>query len=201
MVRAGGAYDFVDQFGGADLIDMQVSQGLDILGATDTGTDRTRTDGSADFTKINLDITRTQPLPNGFSLFAAATSQYSFDKLLAAEQFTIGGPFFGSAYDPSEISGDHGVAGRMELRYGKVLNDPMLNAFQIYGFYDIGRVWMEDTVDGSQSLASAGLGLRTNFNEHLSANFEVADPLTRPANNQGGHAKNPRLFFSVTGRF
>ncbi len=201
VVRAGGAYDFVDQFGGADLFDAQISQGIDIMGATDKGSDRTRTDGSADFTKFNLDITRTQPLPNGFSLFTAATSQYSFDRLLAAEQFTVGGAFFGSAYDPSEINGDHGVAGRIELRYGEVLNDPMLHAFQLYGFYDVGRVWLENTVDGDQSLASAGIGLRTNFNENLSANFEVADPLTRPANNQGGHANTPRIFFSMTGRF
>ncbi|MFO0389527.1 MAG: ShlB/FhaC/HecB family hemolysin secretion/activation protein [Alphaproteobacteria bacterium] len=201
VVRAGGAYDFVDQIGGADLLDLQVSQGLDIFGATDAGTDRTRTDGSADFTKVNFDITRTQPLPHGFSLFTAATSQYSFDKLLAAEQFSVGGSSFGSAYDPSEISGDHGVAGRVELRYGKTLGDPLLQAFQLYGFYDIGRVWLEDTVDGSQSLASAGVGLRTNFNENLSGNLEVADPLTRPANNQGGHANTPRIFFSMTGRF
>ncbi len=201
VVRVGGAYDFVDPWNGVSLLDAQLSQGLDIFGATDTGTDRSRSDGTADFTKVNFDITRTHPLPHGLSVFTAAASQYSFDRLLAAEQFTVGGPFFGSAYDPAEIAGDHGVAARAELRFGQTLNDPMVRNFQVYAFYDVGRVWMKDTVDGDQSLASAGLGLRTNFNENLSANVEVADPLTRPANNQGGHAKSPRLFFSVTGRF
>ncbi len=203
-VRLGGSYDFADNFLGVNLIDAQVTEGLNILSATDENDNESRTDAEHPFTKFNLDITRTQALPRGFSVFTAASAQYSLDRLLAAEQFSIGGAAFGSAYDPSELSGDHGVAGRVELRYGQALNDPYLNSYQVYGFYDIGRVWTKDAGAGGNdktSLASAGLGLRTNFSEHFSGDFQVADPLTKEANNQGGHAKSPRLFFSLIGRF
>jgi hemolysin activation/secretion protein len=204
VVRLGGSYDFADKLFGVNLIDAQVSHGLDVFGATDDNDNESRSDAEHPFTKFNLDVTRTQALPRGFSIFTAASAQYSLDRLLAAEQFSIGGAAFGSAYDPSELSGDHGIAGRVELRYGQALGDPFLNSYQVYGFYDIGRVWVEDAGAGGNdkmSLASAGLGLRTNFSEHFSGDFQVADPLTKEVNNQGGHAKSPRLFFSLIGRF
>ncbi len=204
VFRVGGSYDFADALLGVNLFDAEISQGLDIFNATDKGTDRSRSDGSADFTKINADISRTQSLPGSFSLYGSTSAQYSFDKLLAAEQFSIGGPVFGSGYDPAELSGDHGVAGKVELRFGQALTDPLMDSYQVYGFYHIGRVWTRDAGAGGndkQSLASAGAGVRTNFSENLSGNLEWGVPLTKPANNQGGHAHSPRLFFSVTGRF
>jgi hemolysin activation/secretion protein len=204
VVRAGGNYDFADQWSGVNLFDAEIAHGLDIFGSTDENDNQSRTDVEPDFTKINFDITRTQPLPSGFSVFTAVSGQYAFDKLLAAEQFTLGGANFGRAYDPGELSGDHGIAGKIELRYGQGISDPLLQSYQVYGFYDVGRVWLRGAGPGENdkmSLASAGLGLRANFSQAFSSNVEVADPLTKPAANQGGHSHSPRLFFSVTGRF
>lgn len=204
VVRAGGSYDFADPWYGVNLIDAQVSRGLNIFDATNSGTDRSNSNGAADFTKFNLDISRTQPLPHNFSLFTAASGQYSCNSLLAAEQYTVGGVGFGQAYDPAELSGDNGIAGKAELRYGQTLGDYYINAYQLYGYYDIGRVWSRDLGPGGndkKSLASAGFGLRTNFSPNLSSNLEVGVPLTKPANNQGGHANSPRLFFTTTARF
>lgn len=206
VVRAGGAYDFVDQFSGVDLIDFEISQGLDIFNASDnSGVQPSRTDGESDFTKLNLDLARTQSLWSDFSLYTSASGQYSFSRLMAAEQFSIGGTGFGQAYDPSELTGDHGVAGKVELRYGQTLGDPFLDSYQVYGFYDIGRVWFRDATPGTNdklSLASAGLGIRTNFSDFLSGELQVAKPLTREVSNQGADdGKHPRMFFSVTGRF
>lgn len=204
VIRAGGSYDFADDLLGVDLIDAQVSQGLHIFNAS-TGSDpTTNTDADGTFTKINLDLTRTQPLPMDFSLFTAASGQYAFQPLLAAEQFSLGGTGFGQAYDPAQLSGDHGVGAKVELRYGQALNDIYINSYQVYGYYDIGRVWIRDAAPGEndkKSLASAGIGLRTNFSEHLSANLEVGKPLTKPVSNQGDHENSPRFFFSATARF
>lgn len=204
VLRGGGSYDFADRFRGVNLIDVQVSQGLGIFNATDKGDASTDPTTDGVFTKATLDITRTQALPRGFSLYVAGAGQYASQKLLAAEKFSIGGTGFGRAYDPAELAGDHGVAGSAELRYGQMLNDPYLQSYQVYGFYDIGRVWIDDAAAGGNdkmSLASAGFGLRTNFSEHLSSSLEVGVPLTKEVNNQGNHEKDPRLFFSMTGRF
>lgn len=204
VLRAGGSYDFADKLMGVNLFDLEVSQGFNIFNATDHGSNRSRTDGSSNFTKVNADIARTQALPRNFSIYTAASAQYAFQNLLAAEQFSLGGVNYGRAYDPSEISGDQGIAGKIELRYGQALNDHYVNSYQVYTFYDVGRVWVRNAgpaANDNTSLASAGIGLRTNFSEHLSGNVEWAVPLTKPVNNQGSHDEAPRLFFSVTGRF
>lgn len=204
VARLGGAYDFVDRFRAANLVDAQVSHGLNILNASESGANRSRANAASDFTKINLDVARTQTFSHNISLATTFTGQYASDPLLAAEQFTLGGATFGSAYDPSELSGDHGVAGRAELRYNRWPNTSYLQSYQAYGFYDIGRIWIKNGAPGANdnsSLASAGLGARMWFTPNLSGNAEAALPLTKQVNNQGGHGDAARLFFSVTGRF
>src|SRR5690606_33051776 len=129
--------------------------------------------GDGTFTKLNLDLTRTQSLPNNFSLYAAASGQYAFQPLLAAEQYSLGGIGFGRAYDPAELSGDHAAAAKLEIRYGQAIDDPLMESYQVYGFYDIGRVWYRQSPGNTdKSLSSLGAGVRTNFSEHLSGNLE-----------------------------
>lgn len=204
VLRAGGNYDFADKLLGVNLIDAQVSQGLSIFNASRSidAVSNPKADGT--FTKVNMDVTRTQALPRNFSLLAAASGQYSFDPLLAAEQFTLGGVGFGQAYDPAELAGDHGLAGKLELRYGQALNDYYINSYQLYSYYDIGRVWLREAAAGAndkKSLASTGIGIRTNFSENISSNLEVGMPLTKRPSNAGGRNNEPRFFFSTTGRF
>lgn len=183
-LRAGATYDVVDKIKGINVVSGEVSQGfgLDFLGSTKNGDGRSRLNGEHSYTKFNLDITRVQPLPYGFSVYTAATGQYSLNPLLAGEQFTVGGPAFGTYYDPAEIGGDHGVAGKAELRWGNVLGRKYLESYQLYGYYDIGSVWLKNRIPGEEareSLASSGLGVRANINENLAANLEYAVPLTR----------------------
>lgn len=204
VVRLGGAYDFADRWRAANLIDVQVSHGINAWGATESGTARSRANGASDFSKINADIARTQTFPHDISLATTFTGQYASDPLLAAEQFSLGGTTFGSAYDPSELSGDHGAAARAELRYSQWPNRPYLYYYQLYGFYDIGRMWIKDALPGIKdngSLASTGLGTRITINSHFSGSAELAFPLTKSVANQGNHGDDARLFFGLTGRF
>lgn len=204
VARLGGNYDFADGLYGVNLIDTQVSRGTNWFGATGGGSNRSNPNGDADFTKFNLDLTRTQPLPSDFSLFFAASGQYSLNPLLIAEQFTLGGVGFGQAYDPAELAGDHGLAGHFELRYGRTIGDYYLNSYQLYTYYDIGRVWSRGVGPGfndKRSLASFGTGLRTNFTDNLYGNLEWAIPLTKPLANEPEHGNSPRVFFSATARF
>ena len=203
--RLGGTYNIVDGWRGNNLVDLQVSKGFDIFNASSVkDIYRTNPLGESDFTKFNLDVSRLQQLPNNFSIFAAASGQYSLDPLFIAEQFSLGGTGFGGAYDPAELLGDQGLAGKLELRYNGLVGDPYFNSYQLFTYYDIGRVWLRDVPSSSndkKSLASVGGGIRTSFTESLSSSLEVGLPLTKAASNQGGHGDSPRVFFGTTARF
>ena len=203
--RIGGNYNIVDGWRGNNLFDGQISKGFDVFNASSVKDFyRTNPLGESDFTKFNLDISRVQPLPNNFSLLAAASGQYSMDPLFVAEQFSLGGTDFGGAYDPAELLGDQGIAGKLELRYNGNVGETYFNSYQLYSYYDIGRVWLRDVPSGvneKDSLATVGAGIRTSFTENLSSTLEVAVPMTKPASNQGGHGNDPRLFFGTTARF
>jgi hemolysin activation/secretion protein len=198
-LRANAGYGFVDRFAGSNQTNFQFSQGINVFGASENDPKRSRADGKSDFTKLNLDLSHLQPLHGPFSLFGAVSGQYSFNPLLPAEQFVLGGSQFGSAYDPAELSGDDGMALRAELRYAQSPGLSYLNTYEPYSFYDIGKVWNRDTLDGTQSLASAGIGMRATFTPWLSGSTELAYPLTKPVATE--HNNDLRLFVSLTGKF
>lgn len=205
VARLGGTYTLADSLRGNNSFDLDFSKGLNIFNASDEkNTSRTNANGESDFSKFNLDISRLQTLPSRFSLLATASAQYSMDPLFVSEQFALGGTSFGGAYDSAEILGDHGIAGKLELRYTDSLGDPLLDSYQLYTYYDIGRAWVREGGAGANdklSLASAAVGVRTNFTDALSGTFEVAQPLTKPAKNQGDHGDGPRIFVGTTARF
>lgn len=202
-LRIGGAFDVADRFDGINLIDAELAHGLDVLSASDQGFNRSRADADSDFTKVEVNLARRQQLPWQLSLLASASGQYAFDPLFSAEEYRLGGVGFGQAYDPSEITGDHGIGTHLELQYGDALGQPYMESYQVYTYYDIGAVWQERSRFVSsadrQSLASAGLGLRFNINEAISGSTELAVPLTRELGANGEN--DPRVFFSLIGRF
>ncbi|MBY0406204.1 MAG: hypothetical protein K2Q01_00810, partial [Rickettsiales bacterium] len=157
------------------------------------------------FWKFNGTVSRLQPLQGPFSFYLAATGQASSGALLSAEQFGLGGPIFLSGYDPSELTGDSGLAGRAELQYSENAGYQFLSAYQFYAFYDAGQVWTRNPAAGlesSISLASLGGGVRFNVSAALSGSFEVATPLTKPVNaNLPNNGNDTRAFFSLAYRF
>lgn len=197
-LRLGGDYSFIDRFEGSNQLGLEASQGINILHASGNDPHRSNT-GQSDFTKFNLDVSHTQPLNDMFSLFTAVSGQYALDTLLPAEQFALGGPSYGSAYDPAELSGDHGAAFRAELRYSEAPTLRYLNAFQLYCFYDLGAIWDRGVPNSKSSLASAGTGIRANLTSYASGSAELAVPLTREVSTE--HDNAPRLFMGLTGRF
>jgi hemolysin activation/secretion protein len=87
---------------------------------------------------------------------------------------------FNRGFDPSEITGDSGIAGRIEPRI--VLADQMsvVSGLQLFGFFEGGRVWQSQAIAGvpnSQSLSSAGAGLRFLAFDRMNAELEWAKPL------------------------
>jgi len=200
------SYDFADTaFGDArpatTIIHAVVSQGLNGLGATPTGSPNlSRAQGRSDFTKFDIDATRIQTLLPRLSIALAATGQVSGDALLSSQQFGLGGAQFGRGYEPSELTGDQGVGVSAELRYSPPIARPL--SPQLYGFYDAGVIWLNVPLTGERSgdsLSSAGIGLRFSFLRHFNADLELAKPLTRDVASRGN--RDPRPLFTVSTNF
>ena len=199
VARLSTSYDFVDRYLGVSLLSAELSQGLNILGETPSGSsDLTRENGRSDFTKLNGNLLRLQRLLPRVSLLLEGSGQYSFSQLLASEEFGVGGAQFGRAYDPSEITGDHGVAGKIELRYSQPVEVDFLADVQFYGFYDYGVVWQIRARD--DTVASAGAGLRLHFTDRVSGLVEWAKPLNHSVDALGRDGRDARIFFNLVAR-
>lgn len=194
VLRAGTVVSFDDALEGRDWINLEISQGLDILGASPSKS-VTTSDSSAntDFTKGRLDVSRYQRVGDAWGVLVLAAGQYASGALLAAEEMGLGGERFGRAYDPSEITGAQGLAGRAEIQRDFWPEGWPVNQIQLYGYYDIGKVWDP----GMQSLSSAGGGVRVQLPYGVFAYVEVAKPLTRSVLAEGTDGKDPRFFFTV----
>ncbi|WP_421707150.1 ShlB/FhaC/HecB family hemolysin secretion/activation protein [Algihabitans sp.] len=208
VARLGAFWNRSDRFGGNSFASLQVSQGLDLFGPSERGDARlSRAEGDPEFLKVEADASRLQSLGflvPGLSLFASASAQVSDDPLLAGEEFGLGGEDLGSAFEPAELVGEHGLGGRLELRYGRQtdLEEVPLDGWQVYGFADGGRVWNDDAgvgEDDRESLASVGLGLRLRLLNSVSADVEVAQPLLRDPG--GDDDRRPQAFFLLRADF
>jgi len=180
-LRIGVGYDLADRFNGINIFDLEYAQGLRGLGASRAGDAfLSRAAGRPDFSKINLYAARLQALSENWSVLGALSGQYAFNDLLSPELYSFGGEQFGRGYNASELTGDHGAAAKLELRYK--LPQFLLEQSILYGFYDVGMV-RQRTPGGlaaSQSAASAGVGTRFSLGRYLSGFVEFAKPLTRP---------------------
>jgi len=204
VVRWGANYDLEDDLDGYNTGGVEVSHGVDILGATgEDSADASRTGGQASFTKYTARLGRRQVISDTWAVEAHVAGQKSNVRLLSAEEFFLGGVGFGRAYDSGELAGGDGAAGSVELQYGRFISWPWLNSYQVYGFYDWGIVWDSVNSDfvGHETLASAGGGIRLGFTDALFGGVEVAKPLTRPVANINDKATDPRVFFYLTGDF
>ena len=196
-------YDNLDWLDGVNRVNAEVTQGVNLFNENHSGDTLSRANGDRNFTKISTGYSRIQPLNKNFSIFGAVSGQYAFDPLLSSEEFGVGG-LYGSAYDPSEIAGDHGFAARSELRYTHNLPEKFGNICQLYGFYDGGVVWNKNLIIGEnrrESLTSAGIGTRLDLSNKLQVNLEIAAPLTRPVAAEGSDGDDIRAFFNISKKF
>jgi hemolysin activation/secretion protein len=195
VVWAGVQIDHRDSWGGANLLNVELREGLGFLGATGSHDPlRSRADADGSFTSLQLNAARRQRITDNLDLYLGGKAQLSLDPLLADEECSVGGETYGRGYDPSEIADDDCLAGTLELQYNPKWKPEFLKdyvqSYQLYGFYDVGRVWPENgDFEHGNSLQSAGAGLRTQFTDWLRIDLEVAQPLTRSRSaDSDGHA-------------
>lgn len=189
---------------GYNWVEFTLSHGLPISGSSQKGDDNlSREQASPNFTKAEIIVSRYQRLPKDFSLTLRASGQVASGPLFSSEEFGYGGQTFGRAYDPSDITGDHGASGSVELQYLGLESGPHFKVSP-YIFYDIGAVWNDDEgQEKRQSGASSGLGLRFQLPQEVSLNTGLAFPLTRPIETPiyGQHKTGPRIFLQLSKEF
>ena len=199
MIRFGGSFDWVDSYSGVNMLNIEGTYGADVFGASQVGADalsRGRGVGN-NFYKATLDMARLQKLTNKLNVLGYLTGQFASHSLLAAEEFGFGGASFGKGYDPSEITGDHGAAIKVEAQYNGKSDFPWLKNYQAFSAYDIGVVMNKDrlaTETMEKTAASFSVGVRSYLKYGLSASFEIAKPLTRGVQSQGENQKNATFF-------
>lgn len=200
VLRLSADWNYADRFAGFTRANITASKGIDVLNMKEKSSPNpTRTRGEPEFFKIAFDLSRTQRLNRLFELTVSLSGQKSAHKLLASEEFGIGGAAFGRAYDSSEITGEDGIAARLELQTSAFERTAPVKP---YIFYDIGKVWDADNTAADnriRSLASAGIGTRFRIGNHLAGEVEAAKPLTRRVETQND--KDIRIFGRLSARF
>ena len=189
--------DIADKFQGINQFNLTVSQGIRGLGSTDNGNPlATRAAGRVDFSKVEGTFGRMQPLPAHFSAYTSVYAQYAFTSLLSSEQCGYGGRFFGRAFDPSQILGDHCWQALAEVRYDLPTNAQIRQA-QLYAFTDYGKVYTIEPAAGTDATAhgaSAGAGLRLGIFEYLNTDLQIAKAIS-------GVRNDWRFFFVVAAKY
>jgi hemolysin activation/secretion protein len=205
--------DSADQTGAINQLYFVFSQGFRGLGATHNGQDlASRINGRVDFSKMELTVSRLQPLPlPAFSALIAAYGQYAMTPLLVSEMCGYGGRLFGRGFDPSQFISDSCFEALFELRYDVPLELKGITQAQLYGFFDHGWLHNLAPVPGtftSVDAASFGAGLRLGWMNAVTADLTV----TQVAQGEGlvgtsavpgivtGPRKNTRFFFILSSR-
>ncbi len=207
-LRAGTHVEFLDTILGAlgvgvNSIDVEVSRGLNILGSSDKGdANMTRPAANPSFSKVEAGIQRLQRVTSNINVLVAGRGQLSANKLLSSEEFGVGGINFGRAFDPSEIVGENGIAGKIEVQWNEPYQVDAVEDYQLYSFFDAGRIWNEDATSNDlerESITSAGFGVRAEVMEETEAGLAVAFPLNRDVETHGD--RDPRFYFNVNRKF
>lgn len=195
-IHAAISYDRGDDWGGSNILNAILTQGVSGLGASSAGEPfLSRSEAKPDFTKLELSLSRLQTINRNWDVLMQAAGQISSGPLFASEEFGVGGQIYGRAYDSSEIVGDEGMSGMVELRYTGLRTMQPVN-FEPFVYYDVGFVSNSDAGQAPRdSLASAGGGVRFATIWNQSGSLGLSFPLTRPVNAPiYGQAENaPRI--------
>jgi len=149
-------------------------------------------------------------------LFAKVQGQAADQPLVSSEQFSIGGQDTVRGYLESEVLGDYGVVGTLELRtpnlapyFEQKLDNPLgqpvkFNAFddwRFFAFADAGHARIHEPLIEQKSqfdLASYGIGTRVKTLRRFNGIFFVGVPVISQQTTLSNH---PRFSFRVWGEF
>ena len=153
------------------------------------------------FFKLIAGVTRVQRLFGRTLGIVRVNGQYSPNKLFAAEQMQLGGPYTLRGYQPAELIGDYGVTGPVEYRFPfpflNHLSQKLDERVRLAVFYDFGWIGENGHVYNypHEFLHSVGFGSYLTFTDWITAQIGVGFPLGEKYYGES----TARFYFSVNG--
>jgi len=154
-----------------------------IAGGSDGGRsefERSRTGASPHYTIFRYGLNYMRLLPKDWQVRAVFNGQYTSDALVSGEQFGLGGPDSVRGYLLREVANDRGYSGQLELYTPDLATKAGLSdqyRARLLAFYDFGAVQRNHALAaevGSDSIASAGIGVRFSYAKSVSLRLDAA---------------------------
>ncbi|WP_266160011.1 ShlB/FhaC/HecB family hemolysin secretion/activation protein [Dyella silvatica] len=172
-----------------------ISHGFDLWGAgANTHSNIPGTDLSAAtdtrFTRYNFSALQGNTWGAHIGTVASLIGQYSNNRLPSSEQISFGGPRFGLAYDPGEISGDSGWGAAFEVNRPFTYPSTWLKTLTPYTVAQFARTYLNSPSQSFNELRTMALGMRLSDGKHYTIDFSAAQPIgTLPPNHDGRHPR------------
>lgn len=187
------------------------------VSSSPTDFDNKRFDASPSFAHLNADLSHTQELPQGFQLYGKVQGQVADGPLVSSEQLSVGGLDTVRGYLESEVLGDNGVVGNLEVRspdIGSMLQKQVkdetgqgaarfttFNEWRFFAFTDAGTATVLNPLPEQQStfdLWSYGVGARFKVFDGFNGMIAYSVPMISQAYTP---ARDPRVNFRIWGEF
>lgn len=175
---------------------------LRTVSSSESRFDERRFHSLGDFIYYRGELFRTNALPLGLQFFARLQGQYCAQPLPSQDQFSSGGVDSVRGYYESEVIGDYGASGTVELRSPSLARIwSGISDWRFHGFLDAGWTGLQDPLPEQLAhfrLWSTGVGTRIRVLGHLSGDVDVAVPLRNEGLTRSHHAV---VQFRVAGSF
>ena len=157
------------------------------------------TEATTEFVAVRPQLSRTQVLPENFTLYGSMSGQWANEPLLNLEQFALGGNATVRGYREGELYADTGWVGQAELRspiYWRGANRRVGTQFTAFSDYGQGYELAPGAGQSAhEALWGAGMGINFNLGPRVESHILIAWPLLNSAFTTAGHE---RITFSVS---
>jgi hemolysin activation/secretion protein len=132
-------------------------------------------------------------------LIVSGGIQFADRSLPAAEKFSLGGSQNGRGYRQDALVGDNGLNVSLEARFPIARVPELQGLLQIVPFIDMGSVWNREssTTPANNWILGAGLGLRWQMGDRLTAKLDYGLPLISLRSNRQENS----IYFSLSYKF
>jgi hemolysin activation/secretion protein len=157
------------------------------------------TEATTEFVAIRPQLSRTQVLPDNFTLYGGMTGQWANVPLLNLEEFELGGNGSVRGYREGELYADTGWVAQTELRspvYWRGKGTKIGTQLTLFSDYGQGYHLDQGPVPNShQALWGTGTGVNVNFGHYVEGHILIAWPLL---NSAFSRAARERISFSLS---
>jgi hemolysin activation/secretion protein len=156
-------------------------------------------EATTEFVALRPQISRTQVLPDNYTLYGSMAGQWANEPLLNLEQFELGGNASVRGYREGELYADTGWVGQLELRSPVYWRGTgMKIGTQITAFTDYGQGFQlaqEASQNAHQDLWGTGAGVNFKLGRYVESHILIAWPLL---NSAFSRAARERISFSLS---